>query len=365
MSSSEKLLSTLREQVLAKAPNDKLPSVRSLMKRHGASLYSVNIALKRLAEEELVDIRHGSGIYVRACSGGRYIEFHRPLYPSSNMDIKELSLSRAVTARGWQLLVRHYGAGSGNEGSTMNQVASAHVVIPSLLDAFPAFREQVLQQTVPVVLAYGSDLEQLPLDHVTGNDHKYLSLLIKHFIQLGHRRIALVQNEPPHSRGTGRNHRNELFADIMGLLDLPVQIIDCGTRSGENSMLKAYEGLCRHLDARSGRPDFTALIAGSAAGVPGILRALHERGITVPGDCSLGSAGMELENSIRVPSVTEVGVAEDKWGEGVVDTLERRFAAADAPPITVKLEPTLYVRESSGRAPAWEEVAGVASSRAE
>lgn len=351
MRPSEKLLSTLRELVLAKAPNDKLPSVRSLMKRHGASLYSVNMVLKRLADEELVDIRHGSGIYVRARTGGRYIEFHRPMYPSSSMDIKELSLSRAVTARGWQLLVRHYGMGGGDEGQSMNQVASAHVVIPSLLDTFPAFREQVLQQSVPVVLAYGSNLEQLPLDHVTGNDHQYLSFLIKHFMQLGHRRIALVQNEPPNSRGTGRYHRNELFADIMGLLDLPVQIIDCGTRSGESGMLKSYEGLCRHLDALPGsRPDFTALIAGSAAGVPGVLRALHERGISVPGDCSVGSLGMEVENSIRIPSVTEVGVADEKWGEGVVATLDRRFAAADAPPMTVKLEPTLYVRESSGRA---------------
>ncbi|MDR1283215.1 MAG: substrate-binding domain-containing protein [Opitutaceae bacterium] len=350
MKDSGKLVSTLREVVQAKAPNTRLPSIRALMKRHGASLYAVNLALRRLADEELVDVRHGSGIYVRARKGGRYIEFHRPLYPSSNTDIKELSLSRAVSALGWHLLVRHHGANGGDQDDLMNPIASAHVVVPPLLDISPTFRDQVLRQRAPVVLAFGSNMGQLPFDHIMGNDHQYFSSMVKHFVQSGHQRIAFLQNEPPCSSGASRSYRSELYTDIMRLLDLPVNIIDCGTRSGENSMLKAYEGLSRHLSGQRGsRPGFTALIVGSAAGVPGVLRAMHEAGLSVPGDCSVGSLGMEPENSLRVPSVTEVGVADDQWGEGVVEVLQRRFASPDMAPMTLKLEPTLHVRESSAK----------------
>lgn len=348
MRSSEKLLNALREAILTKAPNDKLPSVRVLMKRYGVSLYALNLALRQLATEELVDIRHGSGIYVRGKQGGRYIEFHRPLYPSSSMDIKELSLGRAVRRQGWGLLVRHHGNNGGEREQLLNPIASAHVVIPNLCSSVEHLLDQIRQQSVPIVLAFGSNGGHVQFDHLMGNDHLYFSLLIKHFMQLGHRRIALLQNEPPQVRDSSRSYRSELYTDIMSLLEMPSSIIDCGTQRGENSMAKAYEGLARHLAGCPRRkPEFTALLVGSAAGVPGALRALHEAGLAVPKDCSVASLGMELENSFRLPSVTEVGVADDAWGEGVVDILQRRFAEPSGPLMTIKLDPTLYVRESS------------------
>jgi DNA-binding LacI/PurR family transcriptional regulator len=349
MRPSEKLIESLREVVLAKAPNAKLPSVRVLMKRYGVSLYSVNLALRRLADEELLDIRHGSGIYVRARMGGRYIEFHRPQYPSISMDIKELSLERAVRRAGWRLLVKHHDFNTDDTGQLLNPIASAHVVIPGLCAAGSPFMEQIRQQSTPVVLAFGHNYGHVQLDHIMGNDHQYFNLLIKHFLQLGHRRIALLQNEPPH---LNRSSRNELFSDIMNVLDLPALIIDCGTQRGESSMQKAYEGLARHLASQRGDdPGFTALIVGSVAGITGTLRALHEAGLSVPRDCSIASLGMEIENAFRIPSITEVGVPDDMWGEGTVGILQRRFAEPSAPPMAVKLEPTLAVRESSAPPP--------------
>lgn len=345
MRPSEKLTETLRAAVRAKAPNDKLPSVRALMKRYGVSLYSVNLALRRLADEELLDIRHGSGIYVRPKSGGRYIEFHRPQYPSLSLDIKEMSLERAVRKEGWRLMVTHHSVSTDDQAQMLNPIASAHVIIPELCEPGSPLHEQVGQQTAPVLLAFGQNYGHVRFDHIMGNDHQYLSLLIKHFLQLGHTRIALLQNEP---RQVTRSSRSELYSDIMGVLDLQPIIIDCGTRRGESSMQKAHEGLARHLAARpAGDPGFTALIAGSVAGVTGMLRALHEARTSVPQDCSVGSLGMELENSFRIPSVTEAGVSDDMWGEGTVSILKQRFENLSGPPITLKLEPTLAVRESS------------------
>ncbi len=71
----------------------------------------------------------------------------------------------------------------------------------------------------------------------------------------------------------------------------------------------------------------------------------------MPKDCSLASFGLEASNALIIPSVTEVGVADDHWGEGAVQVLAQRFADPDAAPIGLKLTPELFVRESTAPPP--------------
>lgn len=112
-------------------------------------------------------------------------------------------------------------------------------------------------------------------------------------------------------------------------------------------MTKAYEGLTSYLRQNGGKSPFTAIISSSPAGVISAMRALHEAGISVPDDCSLCSFGVEPENAMLIPAVTEVGVDEDQWGEGVVEALHRRLNAPDAPTFGIKLPPKLHIREST------------------
>lgn len=348
MSASSKVTELLRQKALSQAPGEKLPSVRALMKRYDTSLHSINLALRQLEAEGLVTTKKGSGIFINPQKGVRYIELHRPQYPSIALDVKEISLDRAVTQAGWKLLVKRQPVNGDDPDIRPHIRTCAHVVMPTIFESNPAFFNEIMAQSSPI-LAYGRSAGPFQLDYVTGDDHKYMSLLVKHLLSLGHRRLALLENEPPFF---SIMERSEIFRNLIDLFDLPKPVIvNCQTERGANSILRAYEGLKEHLSLSKGKTRFTAIISASSAGVIGALRAFHEAGIRVPRDCSLASFGLGADNELLVPSVTEVGVADDQWGQGAVQVLQQRFANPEAAPIGLKLTPELFVRESTAPPP--------------
>lgn len=345
MRTAESLIASLRQKTSIQAPGEKLPSVRVIMKRYGASLHSVNIALRQLEAEGLIDVKKGSGIYVSPRKGVRYIELHRLQYPSMALDVKEISLGRAIDREGWKLLVRRHSTEYDDPDIQLNPKASAHIIMPGLFEMNPLFFKQVTGMGVPL-LVYGRLAGPFQMDYVTGDDYQYLSLLMKHLRGLGHQRLAFLANEPD---TPPLQQRREIFLNIAELFELPEPvIIDCQTLPGENSMYKAYEGLKKYLVAQSGgKPPFTALISSSQVGVLGALRAFHEAGVSVPADCSLASFGLAAENALLTPAITEAGAVDDSWGSGCVTALKQRFENPESPSIGLKLPPQLFVREST------------------
>ena len=348
MNQADRITEILRLKTQSQAPGGKLPSIRGLMARHGGSLHSINVALRRLESEGLLTTKKGSGIYVSLQKGVRFIELHRPQYPSAVLDIKEISLANAIAQAGWKLLVTRHPLYGDDPDFQPNSKACAHVVMSAIFQASNSFYSQIAHQTAPI-LVYGQSGGPLHLDYVTGDEHQYMSLLVKHLRDLGHHRIAFLSNEhPTHVRDL----RAEIFLDIANLFDLaqPV-VIDCGAEPGKSSLLQAYKGLKDHLAATQGRLKFTALITSSAKGIIGALRALHEAGFKVPDDCSLASIGRDRENAFLVPSITEVGVDEESWGQEAVKILKHRFENPKGPPSGAKLPPKLSARESTAAPP--------------
>ncbi|WP_075080993.1 GntR family transcriptional regulator [Terrimicrobium sacchariphilum] len=348
MSASSRVTDLLRHKALSQAPGEKLPSVRALMNRYDTSLHSINQALRQLEAEGLITTKKGSGIFINPQKGVRYIELHRPQYPSPTMDVKEISLDRAVSQAGWKLVIKRQPVNGDDPDIRPHVRTCAHVVMPTIIESNPGFFKEITSQSSPI-LAYGRSAGPFQLDYVTGDDHRYMSLLVKHLLSLGHRHLALLENEPPFFSIL---QRSEIFLNLVDLFDLPKPvIIPCHTERGESSLHRAYAGLKEYLSANKGKPGFTALISASSAGVIGALRAFHESDIRVPKDCSLASFGLEASNALIVPSVTEVGVADDHWGEGAVQVLAQRFADPEAAPIGLKLTPELFVRESTAPPP--------------
>lgn len=341
----EILADSIRRKIASLPNGSKLPSVRSLMKRYSYSLQTVNCALELLSSEGLIDVRHGSGCYVSSSQTIRCIEFHRPDYPSRWLEAKELALCHAVNAAGWKIVIRRHDCRLDDLSNYPNTNASAHIVAAGLIDLRWPFFNNLLQLSVPVI-AFGREAGSFNLDYITGNDHQMFSLLVKHLKELGHHRIAMLVNEPDCFE---IRQRRQIFAEILELFDMaPAQYIECRTQDGENSSVMARRGLFEFLD-RSGskKLPFTALIVASAAGVIGALRALSERRIQVPRDCSLASFGCEIENSLFVPSVTDAGYLETAWGENTIVLLKQRFESNPPIPIAIKIPAALNIREST------------------
>ncbi|MET3874454.1 DNA-binding LacI/PurR family transcriptional regulator [Puniceicoccus vermicola] len=311
-------------------------------------MHSLNIALRELESEGLVTIRHGSGVFVNSQKGTRYIEFHRDLYPKVSIDTKEASLAKALGKAGWSTIVQNYHSGNSSLDITPNKEAHAHVVLSSLVASTPRWLNSILESGKPTVL-YGREGSPYQLEYVTGDEHHYLSLLIKHLKALKHRNIAFLVNEPA---SINMHNRCDIFQTMLDMLELePGIIIPCDTEYGESSTVKAKEGLEKHLQKTKGKVDFTALICASSAGVVGAMRALHNHGLSIPKDCSLASFGRHEQNSLLVPSVTEAGAQDDAWGEAVVEVLKNRFKNPDSPLKGIKLKAELFPKESTGTPP--------------
>jgi DNA-binding transcriptional regulator YhcF (GntR family) len=125
------LADVLRKKAAVLPAGSKLPSVRHLMHRYGYSLPTVNAAIRKLEQEGLVEARHGSGIYVNPQKDVRCIEFHRPRFPSKNLDVKERSLSQAAAAAGWQMTVHCHDSTGDDPALIFSPAVCAHVVLPS------------------------------------------------------------------------------------------------------------------------------------------------------------------------------------------------------------------------------------------
>ncbi len=337
------LADTLRARINTAASGSRLPSVRALMKRYSMSMQTVILALKQLEEESLIVRRHGSGIYVSDKRSIRYIVYHRTNYPSQNNDIKEFSLMKAVQAAGWFLTVRRH---DNIEGGVMPEPkACAHIVNQDIAFSNTTVLDQILLQKVPVVFL-GREPGEHEVDYVTGDDWKYLSLLVNHFKQLGHIHFAFLQNEPPFYEIV---HRSQLLQEILKMQKLPpATIIDCQTKIGEHSAQKGYQALSDYLKSNRKSLPFTVLLTASEHAGLAALRAFHDNGVCVPQQCSVGTFGCKIENNWTIPSLTDSGAHADDWGKSIVKVLNARFGGDPAPSFGVHVPCYLTVRESSG-----------------
>jgi DNA-binding LacI/PurR family transcriptional regulator len=353
----EELSATLREKIQTLSSGSRLPSLRALMKRYNLSLQTVNAALKKLEEEQLIVTRRGSGIYVSEHRAAKLIILHRSRHPSYHEDAKESSIRKAVLAAGWHLAIRRHEvlAEEGAVPLTPEPKACAHIVSQDLANLKLDLLHQLARQNVPVVIL-GREIDTHRIDYITGHEQQILGLLIKHLRSLGHRRLALLANEP--SGYSEVRRRIELFGELTEMVDLPPGIvIDCRTQPGQKSSHAAHQGLLRYLDGCNGRPlPFTALIVLSSAGGFGALRAFHEKKIRIPDQCSVASFGAEEENALSIPALTDAGTPLPLWGEWAVKLLRRRFEGDAAPSLGFKLPVELTPRESSAAAPVPEGV---------
>ena len=68
---AEKIYLNLRRELIkgVYSTDSRLPSIEHLAKRHNVTPVTLRKAAMRLADEGMLDIRHGSGMYVRSNDG--------------------------------------------------------------------------------------------------------------------------------------------------------------------------------------------------------------------------------------------------------------------------------------------------------
>ncbi|WP_086690630.1 LacI family DNA-binding transcriptional regulator [Streptomyces recifensis] len=198
------------------------------------------------------------------------------------------------------------------------------------------------RQAVPTVLL-DRVLEQAgpgqgQFDQVCAENSGPMAELVTHLASLGHRRIGLVAGLP------GLSTTSERIAGYrQGLAAAGLYADDELVVSG-SSEARGAERATAALLALPGAP--TALVTANNAMTIGALRALRERGLSVPGDIALACFDDFAWADLFAPRLTAIAQPSREMGARAVRVLLDRLSAPDREARTVRL-PCAFVHRAS------------------
>jgi len=181
-------------------------------------------------------------------------------------------------------------------------------------------------------------------DTVADDDLTGADLVVDHLVDLGHRRIAHIEHletEPSCLEEMPNAIRAEGYRRAMrrrGLAD-DIDIVSTSyTRDG------GYAG-ARRLLARTRRP--TAIFAGADIAAMGVLDAVAEAGLAVPGDISVAGYDNTPFAALNQVSLTSVDQAGRQIGADAARLLLERIADPHRRSTQITLSPTLVARATT------------------
>ena len=197
--------------------------------------------------------------------------------------------------------------------------------------------EEWLEKGLPLVLV-DRGFEAIRTPGVCVDNYRGAYEATEHLIEVGHRRIALIQGLP----GTFTNTaRLEGYRDALQANDLPVDeaLVVGGDFRQQNGYVETK--LLLQLEDPP-----TALFATSDLITLGALEALAEEHIVIPDAMSLISFDdFDFAPYLRCP-LTAVWQPKEMMGELAVKLLVEQLTGATRDPKTIMLKPRLVIRES-------------------
>ena len=177
-------------------------------------------------------------------------------------------------------------------------------------------------------------------DQVCAESAEPMARLVTHLAGLGHRRIGLVAGRPGLSTTSERitGYRHGLAAAGLPFEERLLAHGDSESAGGERAAAA--------LLSLAAPP--TALVTANNAMTIGALRALRERGRTVPGDLALACFDDFAWADLFSPRLTAIAQPGKELGAEAVRVLLERLAEPERPARTVRLACTFVHRTSCG-----------------
>jgi DNA-binding LacI/PurR family transcriptional regulator len=204
------------------------------------------------------------------------------------------------------------------------------------------------QKQVPTVIA-GRAFEIENISTVSVDNEGGAALALQHLYQLGHREIAFLRG-PKTLTSSGQRWKGiRAFAKSVGLTLDPDRITELPESLDPNSSFEAGTQLTTEL-LRNGKT-FTALLAYDDVTALGALRALKNKGLRVPEDCSVVGFDDVAQAGLSLPSLTTVRQPMEAMGSMSVGMMLEAIKAVerkkDIPVMRRKIPAELVVREST------------------
>jgi LacI family transcriptional regulator len=187
-------------------------------------------------------------------------------------------------------------------------------------------------------------------DTVADDDVAGAALVVGHLADLGHRRIAHIEHfetDPARIAEMPNAVRADGYRQAMKDRGLAEEIDIVSTSYTQEG---GYLGAQRLLARGRRRP--TAIFAGADIVAMGVLEAVTQAGLSVPGDISVAGYDNTTFAAYGPISLTSVDQAGRDIGADAARLLLDRIANRSRPSAQVKLSPTLVVRRTTAPPPA-------------
>jgi LacI family transcriptional regulator len=207
----------------------------------------------------------------------------------------------------------------------------------------PRRRLRHVAETVPTVVI-GRHGTSPAYDTVADDDFAGAALVVAHLAGLGHRRIAHIEHlerDPVRLAEMPNARRADGYRKAMhghGLGDAIDVASTSYTREG------GYRGT-QQLLSRARRP--TAIFAGADIVAMGVLDALTEAGLSVPGDISVAGYDNIAFARLGPVSLTTVDQSGDRIGATAARLLLERIEDPARPAERMRFSPTLIIRRTT------------------
>jgi LacI family transcriptional regulator len=201
--------------------------------------------------------------------------------------------------------------------------------------------DELIQRGTPVIF-YNNDLKGLPADRVFVDNQRASKRAVSHLLDLGHRRIAIIDGLHHDSSGL---ERFEGYALALG--ERGVAFDERYVVQGGWSVDGGYHGLAT-LMALDDPP--TAVFASSYPMAVGALAWLKDRGMKVPDDLSLVSFDDVPLFRLHEMGITAIAQPVAKIADSLTSLLVSRLShGADERPRTLTLDCDIILRGSTRR----------------
>lgn len=201
---------------------------------------------------------------------------------------------------------------------------------------------------IPTVIA-GRGIEIANASTVSVDNEGGAALALEHLYGLGHREIAFLRG-PKTLASSGQRWKGiRNFAQSAGLRLDAKRFAELPESLDPNSSFDAAVQLTTELLGR-GKP-FTALMAYDDMTALGALRALKNKGLRVPEDCSVIGFDDVAQASLSVPSLSTVRQPMEAMGsmsvEMILEVVKAVNQKREVPIVRRKIPAELVVREST------------------
>jgi len=168
---------------------------------------------------------------------------------------------------------------------------------------------------------------------------------LEHLLALGHRKIAFMKGQPWSSDSEYRWNAVCKVAQELGLEMDPDLIVRLEVDDPSPQLGYPYA-----KELLAGKKPFTALFAYNDISAIGAIRAIQETGLRIPHDISVVGFDDIPWAEFHSPSLTTVKQPLGKMGQMAAETLVRLIENEGWQSPEIAIEPTLVVRESTGKA---------------